>query len=147
VKPWATDHALYCETFPNLHRFLTNTHLQPIGLTPFGVVSNELNTFRDIKDPSLDLIAFSHMGQSLRLRALATVVGSQSSSKCCDIWKQKASSRFTNVRSHTFHVFTKLIAMYVESNGVALSKSFSSMRGSTPPHVVRTSHWVRSLRG
>jgi hypothetical protein len=89
MKPWATNHAF---KLGNVSKFASFSHKHPFTthwVNPFGVVSTELNTFRDIKDPSLDLIAFSHMGQSLRLRALATVVGSQSSSKCCDIWKKR----------------------------------------------------------
>ena len=147
VKPWVTSRALYRETFPNWSRFPTNTHLQPTGLTLFGVVSTGLNTFRDFKDSSSDLMASSHMGQSLRLRASATVVGSQSSSKCCDIWKQKASSRFTSVWSQINYVFTKLIAISIESTGASLSESSSSMLGSTPPPATHTSPWVQRLRG
>ena len=84
VKPWATSRVLYRKMFPNLTRFLTNTHLQPTGLTLFDVVSARLNTFFDIRDSSSDLMAFLHMDQSLKLRASATIVESQSSSKCCD---------------------------------------------------------------
>ena len=147
MKPWATRCALFRETFIKLSCFLTNTHLQPTGLTPFGVVVTGLNTFLDIKDSSSDLMASSHMGQSLCLRTSDTLVVSQSSSNCCDTWKQKASSRFTCVRSHNFHDFTKLIAIFVESIGASLSESSSSTFGSTPPHAARTSPWVRLLRG
>ena len=76
MRPWTTSHILYWETFPNLSRFLTNTHLQPIGLTPFGVVPIGLNTFLDIRDFGLDLMVSSHMGQSLQLRTSATIVSS-----------------------------------------------------------------------
>ena len=65
VKPWATSRALYHETFPNLSRFLTDTHLQPIGLTIFSVVSTGLNTVRDLKHSSQDLMPSSLMAQSL----------------------------------------------------------------------------------
>ena len=92
-------------------------------------------------------MTFSHIGQSLRLRALATIVGSQSSSKCCGTWKQNASFRFTYIRSHNFHVFTKLITISVKSTNVFLSKSSRSMFGGTSPCAARTSSWVRHLRG
>ena len=86
------------------------------------------------------------MGQSLQLRASATIVRSQTSSKCCDTWKQKASSRFTCVWSYNFHVFTKLITIFVELTGASLSESSNSILGSISPCTVRISPWVRYLR-
>ena len=90
---------LYWKTFPNMSHFFTNTHLQPTGLTPFGIVSTRLNTFLGIS--SSVLMATSLMGQSFRLRVSAIIVVSQLSSKCCNTWKQKTSSRFIYVRSYS----------------------------------------------
>ena len=81
--------SLYQKTFLNLSRFLTNTHFQPIGFTPFGVVLNELNTFYYLKDSSLYLMASFHTSQSFQLQTSTKVVGLQSSSKCCGIHGNK----------------------------------------------------------
>jgi hypothetical protein len=92
------------------------------GLTPFNVVLIGLNTLRDLKDSSLDLMASSHMGQSLLLWASVTIVQSRPLFKCCGVWKQKVSSRSTYVWPMKVHFFTKLLALFVESTSNFFSR-------------------------
>ena len=92
-------------------------------------------------------MASPHMDESLCLRALATIVGSQSSSKCCDTWNKKVLSRLTCVLFHNSHIFTKFIAIYDQSTGTPLLESSNSMFGSTPSCATRTSTWVCYLWG
>ena len=103
VKPWASSRALYWETFASWSQF---SHKHPFithWINSFWCSLNwTKHTFHDFKDFISNLVVSSHMGQSLRLQASITVVRSQSSSKYCEKWKQKALSMFTNVRSYTF---------------------------------------------
>ena len=87
-------------------------------------------------------MASSHMGQSFQLQTSTTVIGLQSSSKCCDTWEKKLSI-FACVWSYRSHVFTKLIAISIESIGA----SSNSMFGSTLSRATRTSAWAHRMWG
>jgi hypothetical protein len=99
-------------------------------MTPIRHWQWYLNTCLDTMTMILDTILPSLMVTWLWAHVL--IIISQSSSKCCDTWKQKVWSRVTCIWSHNHHVFTKLVAIYVESTNAYFLKSLWSMLGSIP---------------
>lgn len=128
--------------------FLTNTHLQFHGLSPFGVVSTELNTF--VISKTIIFISWplstqaNHFDYKPRLQLsdhnhhsnVATHGNTRYQIGC-----------YTCIRSHSSFVFTKLIIVFVELTDASLSKSSNSMIGSTPSRMARTSAQVHCLWG